>query len=155
MKTVFDLQNRPIINIENLRCYPPGSLGRVWVDALDKQSVKPLNFGPRRLQLHDGLHALLGYGVDHIDEAKVQAFLLGTENRAKPLNGLLLSILVLKVLKKLRKTEINIKHSRKMLFEALKNAYHRGKNSTLNPDTWQAELFLHLPIEEVRAYYHL
>jgi ubiquinone biosynthesis protein COQ4 len=155
MKTHFPRQTEPLADITSLRHYPQGSFGKVWADTLDDHSLKPFTVGPRRVQLHDGLHALLGYGVDLIDEARVQAFLLGTENRAKPINAILLGALVLKVLKQLRKAKGNHPQSRHTLLKALQQAYERGRNSTLNPDTWQPETLWHLPIEQVRAYYHV
>ncbi|PSF33923.1 hypothetical protein C7H19_19580 [Aphanothece hegewaldii CCALA 016] len=155
MKTHFPRSTEPIADIDRLRCYPPFSFGRVWAETLSSHSLQPFTVGSRRVQLHDGLHALLGYGVDLIDEARVQAFLLGTENRTKPINAILLGALVLKVLKQLKKAQVNTPQSHQTIFKALQQAYERGKNSTLNPDTWQPEIMWHLPIEQVRAYYHL
>jgi ubiquinone biosynthesis protein Coq4 len=155
MKTHFSCPTEPIADIACLRRYPSGSFGKVWADALDSHSLQPFTVGPRRLQLHDGLHALLGYGVDLIDEARVQAFLLGTENRAKPINVILLGALILKVLKQLKEAKVNNVQSRQTIFQALQQAYERGRKSTLNPDTWQPETMWHLPIEQVRAYYHV
>lgn len=145
----------PVVDIAHLRHYPPGSFGRVWADMLDAHSLEPFTVGPRRVQLHDGLHALLGYGVDSIDEARVQAFLLGTKNRTKPVNAVLLAALVLRVMKQLRQGKLNNSQSRQIIFKALRQAYERGQKSNLNPDTWQPETLWHLPIEQVRQYYQV
>lgn len=155
MKTHFPRQTKPIADIDRLLCYPQGSFGRVWAETLSSHSLQPFTVGPRRVQLHDGLHAILGYGVDLIDEARVQAFLLGTENRTQPLNAVLLEALLLRIFKQLKKAQVNTPQSRQIIFKALQQAYERGKNSTLNPDTWQPEIMWHLPIEQVRAYYHV
>ena len=143
---------KSIIDLNKLRNYPQGTFGRAWVDTLESHNLQPINSGLRRSQLHDGLHVLLGYGVDFIDEARVQVFLLGTENKYKPINAVLLSLLVLKVLQQLKTAELNHLKSYQIIFRALKQAYQRGQNSTLNPDTWEPEKLLHLPLAQVRKY---
>jgi ubiquinone biosynthesis protein Coq4 len=46
----------PIVNIQKLRSLPTGTFGRTWADFLDQHQLEPLNTGPRRKQLHDGIH---------------------------------------------------------------------------------------------------
>ena len=151
----FARQFQPIINFDSLRHYPPETLGKIWIDTFDNYNLKPFSFGSRRLQLHDGIHVLLGYGVDIIDEARVQAFLLGVENKTKPLNATLLGLSTLKILKKLKEKGLNNPKSYQIIFQSLKQAYERGQNSTFNPDTWQPENMLDQPIVEIRKYFHL
>lgn len=143
------------IDLEQLRYYPPGSFGRAWADVLDQHGLEPFTVGPRRLQLHDGVHALLGYGVDFIDEARVQAFLLGTENRTKPLNIAVLALLYRKIEKQLQKAQLDHQKSRRIILKALWQAYQRGRNSKFNPDTWEPEKLWHLPLQEVRAKFQV
>ncbi len=64
----------PIVEIEKLRSLPSGTFGRTWADFLDAHHLPPMTTGPRRKQLHDGVHVLTSYGTDPIGEAKVQAF---------------------------------------------------------------------------------
>lgn len=71
-----------------VRSRPPGSLGHAWAQHLDDNGLKPFDYGPRRQQLHDGVHVLTGYGTDPLGEAEVQAFLLGA--RFHPANLVLL-----------------------------------------------------------------
>lgn len=148
-------QQQSLVDIEQLRTYPPGTFGRATAEALDKHSLKPFTLGLRRVQLHDGLHALLGYGVDPIDEARVQAFLLGTQNRLKLVNMVLLTLLLGKVIRQLNNTKVNTFQSRQDIIKAMQSAYSRGCHSTLNPDTWQPEQLWHLPLEQVRSYFSL
>ena len=128
---------KSIIDLNKLRNYPQGTFGRAWVDTVEFHNLQPINSGLRRSQLHDGLHVLLDYGIDFIDEARVQVFLLGTENKYKPVNAMLLSLFVLKVLQQLKISGLNQPKSYQIIFRALKQAYQRGQNSTLNPDTWE------------------
>jgi ubiquinone biosynthesis protein Coq4 len=65
----------PIVNIEELRSLPLGTFGRTWADFLDTNHIKPFITGPRRKQLHDGVHVLTGYGTYPINKAEVKAFL--------------------------------------------------------------------------------
>ena len=146
---------KSIIDLNKLRNYPQGTFGRAWVKTLELHNLQPINSGLRRSQLHDGLHVLLGYGVDFIDEARVQVFLLGTENKYKPINAVLLSLFVLKVLQQLKIAGLNHSKSYQIIFRALKQAYQRGQNSTLNPDTWEPEKLLHLPLAQVRKYFQV
>ena len=151
----FTKQFQPILDLDSLRYYPQGTLGRVWIETFDNYHLKPFSVGPRRLQIHDGIHVLLGYGVDIIDEARVQAFLVGVENRTKRVNMALLTLSTLKVLKQLKEKGLNNPKSYQIIFKSLQQAYERGKNSTFNPDTWQPETMLDQPIKEVRKYFNL
>ena len=151
----FVTQLEPILDLDSLRNYPQGTLGRIWVDTFDSYNLQPFSFGPRRLQLHDGIHVLLGYGVDVIDEARVQAFLTGVDNRTKSVNAILLGLSTLRVIKKLKQARIDNPKSYQIIFRSLRQAYQRGQNSTFNPDSWQPEKMLHLPIEQVRKHFQL
>jgi hypothetical protein len=85
----------------------------------------------------------------------VQAFLVGVENKTKPVNMALLTLSTLKVLKQLKEAGLDNHKSYQIIFRSLKQAYERGKNSTFNPDTWQPEIMLDQPITKVRKYFHL
>lgn len=84
-----------IVNAADLRHLPAGTFGRTWIDTLDAAGLAPLTNGPRRQQLHDGIHVLTGYGTDPLGEAQVQAFLMGTKFRL--FHGIVLSPMVIAV----------------------------------------------------------
>ncbi|MDM9380283.1 Coq4 family protein [Chlorogloeopsis sp. ULAP01] len=86
-----------VVYVEKLRSLPVGSFGRTWADFLDKNNIVPFTTGPRRKQLHDGIHILTGYGTDPIAEAEVQAFLLGAKFR---LANLLIGLGLLRMIHK-------------------------------------------------------
>nr|MBW4577583.1 hypothetical protein [Aphanothece sp. CMT-3BRIN-NPC111] len=71
----------PIVDLEKLRSLPISTFGRTWADFLDRHNLPPITTGPRRKQLHDGVHVLTGYGTDPVGEAQIQAFLLGSKFR--------------------------------------------------------------------------
>jgi ubiquinone biosynthesis protein Coq4 len=145
----------PVINIQQLRSYAPGTFGRAVADALEQHSLRPFSFGRRRLQLHDAVHVLLGYGFDLIDEARLQAFLLGTKNRFKPINLAVLGLLASKIKRQLTLKGLNGASSGQILRKALWQSYQRGLKSSFNPDTWQPETMWHLPLEQVRKQFNV
>jgi ubiquinone biosynthesis protein COQ4 len=137
------------VNLELLRQMPLGSLGRAWAELLDAAQLQPLTGGPRRKQLHDGVHLLTGYGTDPIGEAEVQAFLLGAKlHPAQVALGLgTLGLIHRKVARfPLRQPEIR---------DRLWAAYQRGQRSRFDADQWQPETQWHLPLAEVRAGFGL
>ncbi|BAY30914.1 hypothetical protein NIES2107_27620 [Nostoc carneum NIES-2107] len=133
-----------IVYIEKLQLLPQGTFGRTWADLLAQNNLKPFTTGPRRKQLHDGIHAITGYGTDLIGEAEVQVFLLGT--KFSPINFML----GLGLLRAIHKHQ---NHRQKFSWDKLWQAYQRGYHSHLDPDTWQPELFWHLPLTEVQALF--
>jgi hypothetical protein len=58
-------------------------------------------------------------------------------------------------MKKLKEAGINNPKSYQTIFRSLRQAYERGKNSTFNPDSWQPEKMLGLPIKQVRRHFQL
>lgn len=125
----------PLVDMSVLRSLPKGTLGHAWVQHLDDTGLEPFCKGPRRLQLHDGLHVLTGYGTDPIGEAEVQAFLMGAKFR--PVHGLLL-LGLLRMINRQRPCKrilLNVAEIRTRLL----NAYGRGRDSDYDPDTWQPE----------------
>lgn len=135
-----------IVELEKLRSFEEGTLGRVWADFLDENNLQPLTTGMRRKQLHDGIHVITGYGSDFIGEAEVQAFLLGTKF------GLLNFLIAIGLLPVIYK---RLPDKAKEAKQRMWKAYQRGQNSKLNPDTWQPELLWHLPLTEVQAMFSL
>jgi ubiquinone biosynthesis protein COQ4 len=139
----------PLVELDKLRSLPPHTLGRAWADALDRAQLAPLTTGPRRKQLHDGIHVLTGYGTDAIGEVEVQAFLLGAKFRGVHLVlGLGLMRLVL------RQAEQS-GLSGQQVGARLWNAYQRGDRSSFDADTWHPEHQWHLPLAQVQAQFHL
>lgn len=133
-----------IVYIEKLRQLPVGTFGRTWADFLEQNNLKPFTTGPRRKQLHDGIHVIAGYGADLIGEAEVQAFLLGAKFG---LINLMLGLGLLRIIYKKQRQQLSL--------ERLWQAYQRGYHSQLDPDTWQPELIWHLPLADVQALFGL
>ncbi|MFQ4143741.1 Coq4 family protein [Chlorogloeopsis sp. ULAP02] len=133
-----------VVRIEKLRSLPVGSFGRTWADFLDENNIAPFTTGPRRKQLHDGVHILTGYGTDPIGEAEVQAFLLGAKFR---LANLLLGLGLLRMIHR------QVDKQQKFNWQRLWQAYQRGFNSHFDPDSWQPELLWHLPLKDVQAMF--
>ncbi|MEA5412696.1 hypothetical protein VB737_13050 [Synechococcus sp. BA-120 BA3] len=125
----------PLVDMPALRSLPAGTLGHAWAQHLDDTGLEPFGKGSRRLQLHDGLHVLTGYGTDPIGEAEVQAFLMGAKFRA--LHGLLLLGLVRMINRQRRSRRILLTVAE--VRSRLLNAYGRGRDSDFDPDTWQPE----------------
>lgn len=139
----------PIVHIDNLRSLPPDSLGHVWAQHLDSNGLQPFDSGTRRQQLHDGVHVLTGYGTDPLGEAEVQAFLLGAKFRVfhlVVLGGLLQGV-------HRRRRHGMMLLSRAEVRSRLMAAYHRGRNSQFDPDTWKPEPLWETPLEEVRRQF--
>ncbi len=131
-----------IVEIEELRSYPEGTLGKTWANFLDDNNLQPLTTGFRRKQLHDGVHVLTGYDSSSIGEAELQAFLLGAKF------GLFNLLIAVGLLRSIRK---GLPNETKVARERMRKAYKRGQNCNFNPDTWEPELLWGLPLEEVRA----
>jgi ubiquinone biosynthesis protein COQ4 len=140
-----------IVDIEYLRTLPPGTFGRTWADHLDHHHLQPLTTGPRRQQLHDGVHVLTGYGIDPIGEAEVQAFLLGARFR---LVHLVLGMALLRGIARQSKlpgahlTQATARHR-------LRQAYYRGRHSRFTPDAWQPESLWVQSLAQVKAYFRI
>jgi ubiquinone biosynthesis protein COQ4 len=139
----------PIVDIGYLRSLPPHTLGRAWADALDRDRLVPLTTGPRRKQLHDGVHVLTGYGTDAVGELEVQAFLLGAKFRVVHL------VLGLGLMGLVKKQAVRSNLSRWQIGQRLWDAYRRGDCSGFDIDAWQPENFWNLPLSEVQAQFHL
>ncbi|MBW4657231.1 MAG: hypothetical protein KME15_01025 [Drouetiella hepatica Uher 2000/2452] len=131
----------PIVDIQVLRSLPLGTFGRAWGDSLDRHNLQPFTTGPRRKQLHDGVHVLTGYGTDAIGEAEVQAFLLGAKFR---LAHVILGLGLLRQVKQ----QSGLSNGMKLRLRA---AYRRGRRSQFDADRWQPELMWSLPLGEVRS----
>lgn len=125
----------PIVEMDYLRSLPPGTLGHAWAEHLDANGLAPFVRGPRRQQLHDGIHVLTGYGTDPVGEAEVQAFLLGAKFR---LANLLIGLGALRGIQRQRRHQI-LALSHAAVRSRLLTAYRRGCNAHFDPDTWQPE----------------
>lgn len=139
-----------IVDMNQLRSLPPGTFGRAWADSLDQQGLKPLTSGPRRKQLHDGIHVLTGYGIDPLGEAEVQAFLLGAKFR---LANVLLGLGLLHAV--YRQSHAQTWEYSEQVWSRLFQAYLQGGRSTFDPDHWQPETLWEKPLAEVQACFHL
>jgi ubiquinone biosynthesis protein COQ4 len=137
----------PIVEMDTLRALPLGSLGRAWAQHLDDQGLQPFSQGPRRQQLHDGVHVLTGYGTDAVGEAEVQAFLLGA--KFHPAHLLLLGGLLRGIRRQRRLKQISLTQA--AVRSRLMTAYHRGQKSFFDPDHWQPEALWQQPLAEVQA----
>ena len=145
--TQLGLNVAPIVEMDDVRSLPSGSLGRAWANHLAEHDLEPFDHAPRRQQLHDGVHVLTGYGTDLIGEAEVQAFLLGSKWR---LAHVLLLAGLLRGLARQRRAKINAL-SYGEVRSRLKTAYRRGQQSCFDPDTWQPERLWEMPLVEVRS----
>jgi ubiquinone biosynthesis protein Coq4 len=132
----------PIVEIEKLRKLPPDTLGRAWADLLDRNHLLPFSTGPRRKQLHDGIHVLTGYGTDPVGEAEVQAFLLGAKF------GLAHIILLLGLLRSMKG-----QHWNRLLRKKLHQAYERGSQSCFDIDGWKPEQMWEWPLAKVQRIF--
>lgn len=150
------LSEPPIVNAAYLRQLPLGTFGRTWIDTLDGAGLAPLDRGPRRQQLHDGIHVLTGYGTDPLGEAQVQAFLMGAKFRL--IHGIVLSPMVIAVtLSKsvARHVGQSDQFTVRTMLHDLKQAYQRGRRSQLDPDRWQPENLWHLPLADVKIMFRV
>lgn len=135
-----------IVDIKELSSFSVDSLGRSWADFLDMNNLKPITSGPRRKQLHDGIHVLTGYGTDPMGEAEIQAFLLGAKLR---LTNFLIGLGLLRIIR--QRLNYPPAYTRQRLWQA----YQRGHNSCFDPDSWKPELLWHLPLTDVQAKFAL
>ncbi|MEO0759890.1 MAG: Coq4 family protein [Cyanobacteria bacterium J06648_16] len=131
----LDLNVPPIVEMDYLRSLPPDTLGHAWAEHLDANGLDPFVRGPRRQQLHDGIHVLTGYGTDPVGEAEVQAFLLGAKFR---LANMLIGLGLLRGIQRQRRHHI-LALSHEEVRSRLQAAYQRGQHSRFDPDTWQPE----------------
>ncbi len=145
----FGFSVPPFVDLQILRQLPPGTLGRAWADALDRDQLTPFTGGPRRKQLHDGVHVLTGYGTDAIGEAEVQAFLLGAKFRLAQV------VLGLGTLRLIHRQAVQFPLADANIRRRLLAAYQRGRNSRLDIDTWQPATQWSTPLVEVRALFGL
>lgn len=125
----------PLVDMPALRSLPKGTLGHAWVQHLADTDLESFCEGSRRLQLHDGLHVLTGYGTDPVGEAEVQAFLMGAKLRAV---HVLLLLGLLRMIKRQRRCK-RIQLNGAEVQSRLLHAYGRGRDSDFDPDTWQPE----------------
>jgi ubiquinone biosynthesis protein COQ4 len=139
-----------IVHLAQLRLMPLDSFGRAWANFLDQQKLTPLTTGPRRKQLHDGIHVLTGYGTDLIGEAEVQAFLLGTKFQ---MVNLMLGLGLLRIIHRQIDRQQHLGNERNVVWKRLWHAYQHGRNSQVNPDTWEPEKLWELPLKEVQAIF--
>ncbi|MGF1496901.1 MAG: hypothetical protein ACFB8W_08785 [Elainellaceae cyanobacterium] len=140
-----------IVRMDRLKSLPKGSFGHAWAEMLEANQLQPLATGPRRKQLHDGIHLLTGYGTDPLGEAEVQAFLLGTKFCAA--NALLLLGLV-RLAYQQNQNSVN-RPTPAEIRSRLHRAYQRGIQATLDPDTWRPEMLWDLPLAHVRQWFHI
>jgi ubiquinone biosynthesis protein Coq4 len=134
-----------VVKEAELRSLPANSLGHAWISALDQQHLSPLTSGPRRKQLHDGVHVLTGYGTDLVGEAEVQAFLLGAKFHG--IQIVLLLGLIRPICRQLISTQQITKQE---AWQRLRQAYERGQRSRFDVDAWRPEDQWHLPLQEVQ-----
>lgn len=143
----LNLNVPPIVEMDALRSLPAGSLGHAWAEHLNANGLKPFDRGPRRQQLHDGVHVLTGYGTDPIGEAEVQAFLLGAKFR---LPHVILTLGLLRAIHRQQRHKL-LSLSQSEVRSRLIAAYRRGHNSQLDPDTWQPEDLWERSLEDVQV----
>ncbi|MEB3355769.1 MAG: hypothetical protein VKK04_03425 [Synechococcales bacterium] len=140
-----------IVRRDRLQSLPEGSFGRAWIEMLDANQLQPLTTGPRRKQLHDGIHLLTGYGTDPLGEAEVQAFLLGTKFCFAN------TVLLLGLMRLVRQQVGSSAHGPgwSLVGDRLRHAYWRGTQASFDPDTWQPEMLWDLPLSHVRQWFHI
>lgn len=68
------------VELDQLRSYPTGTLGRAWADFYEGQSF---GISPN-YEEHDICHVLLGYRTSIIEETRMYSFLYGTGKRSAP-----------------------------------------------------------------------
>ncbi|NJL02960.1 MAG: hypothetical protein HC838_04635 [Spirulinaceae cyanobacterium RM2_2_10] len=151
LSDVWGLSVPAIVQLDELRQLPVGSLGRSLVEFLQQHHLQPLDTGLRRKQLHDSLHVLTGYGTDPLGEAEVQAFLLGV--KFNPANFLLGLSLLAALHRQRRRGQFS--QSPAVVWQRLRTAYGRGVRADFDPDRWQPELEWALPLVQVRDHYRL
>lgn len=144
--TQLGLNVPPIVATDYLRALPPDSFGYAWAKHLDECNLEPFTTGPRRQQLHDGVHVLTGYDTEPLGEAEVQSFLLGAKFHL--MHILILGMLLLRI-ERLRCHPL-IRLTRSEIRQRLIAAYHRGKDANFEPDTWQPERLWEMPFKDVQ-----
>jgi ubiquinone biosynthesis protein COQ4 len=140
----------PFVYMDELRSLPPNTFGRAWADSLDRAHLMPLTTGPRRKQLHDGMHVLTGYGTDPMGEAEVQAFLLGAKFK---LVHLALGLGLLRLLSKQVSEQSDL--SLQQVGAKLWKAYQRGDRSCFDVDAWKPECMWHEPLAQIQARFQI
>lgn len=133
----------PLVDWQYLQHLEQDSLGHALMVHLDQHQIQPFSSGPRRLQLHDTVHVLTGYGVDLLGEVEVQAFLFGCKSH--PLH----IVLGLGILHKLlRSSNMGLDHN--LIWHRIQAAHQRGQHSSFDPDNWSPEDLWHRPLDQVR-----
>jgi ubiquinone biosynthesis protein COQ4 len=141
----------PVVDLAYLRSLPVGTFGRAWADHLDEAGLALLNYGPRRQQLHDGIHVLTGYGTDPLGEAEVQAFLLGAKFRL--IHGALMLGLLRGVRQQWQWGQLPL--TAYQVRQRLRQAHQRGAQSQFDPDRWQPEALWSQPLPRVQQRFGL
>lgn len=123
--------------LAELQALPVGTLGHTFALFVRSHNLKPIAYGPRRAQIHDVLHALLGYDTDIVGEQQVQWFILG----AQPIwfNLLAGSHFLL----------------RSRQWQPGWEAFQRGRRASLNPDTFPVEQLWQTQVDEIYQKYRL
>ncbi len=133
----------PLVDPQSLQHLEQDSLGQALIAHLEHHQIQPFTFGPRRLQLHDTVHVLTGYGVDLLGEIEVQAFLCGCKFRLGQI------VLGLGLLSKLwRNSDQHPDHD--LIWQRIQIAHQRGQQSRFDPDDWSPQDRWHQPLEQVR-----
>lgn len=147
------LNRPPLVVMDQLRHLSPGSFGHTLAAFLTQHQLEVLDRGPRRLQLHDCVHVLTGYGVDPLGEVEVQAFLLGSKFR---LAHVLIGIGLLRMLwpHQADWPEAS-RHSWAMVRDRLWQAYQRGSHSSFDLGRWQPEHQWDWTLEQLRSAYQI
>ena len=150
------LSEPPIVDPLYLRQLPLGTFGRTWIDKMDEAGLSPFLTGPRRQQLHDGIHVLTGYKTDPLGEAEVQAFLLGAKFRVFHgviLSQMLLAVALLKPVARRVGQGYGENFGVTKLMGHMVQAYRRGRQSQIDPDRWEPEKVWELSCGEVQAMF--
>lgn len=150
------LSEPPIVDADYLRQLPLGTFGRTWIDTMDEAGLSPFLTGPRRQQLHDGIHVLTGYRTDPLGEAEVQAFLLGAKFRVFHgviFSQMLLAMALVKPVARRVGQDYGGRFGVRKLFSHVVQAYYRGKQAQIDPDKWEPEKVWERPCSEVREMF--
>jgi ubiquinone biosynthesis protein COQ4 len=145
----FGINVSPVFEMAHLQSLSTGTLGRELADHCLAHQFQPLTSGPRRKQLHDAVHVLTGYGIDPIGELEVQAFMLGS--KFFPMH-ILLGIALFDLTDRQRHS---LQLDRYKIFDRMRQAYQRGRQSGFDIDIWHPEQEWHLPLLQVQQKFHL
>jgi len=138
--------------LEKLEQMPVGSLGNelfhfftknkldVYPMQVSNSMTKTSYLSERTRKLHDPLHVLMGFGIDHIGEAKVNAFVMAQTKLA--VSSLILCVLILRFFF-LRPFDFVA------LIDGIQEGWKEGKRSKMFL-TIDWEQKMHLPIELLR-----